>query len=299
MNDPKAIAKKKEFPRMLEQFKAEIARALPRHLSPDRMARIALTAFRRTPKLEECDPASIFASVIQASQLGLEPDMLGRSYLIPYYNNQKKRMECQFIPGWRGLVELMNRTGQATVWTGVLYEGQKYIYQQGDDPKLTVLEEGDEDNPDGFAYAYAIGRVKGTEYPVIERWSANRITKHRDRYNKVGKAHYSYSNWQMYARKVVLLQVLKYMPASAELSMAIALNDAAEMGKQHLTVEDAIEGTWTPEANDEPEQAPQPDINERLRRNAAKGQGTEEAPAQQSEADLYGTADDGPIPGLD
>ncbi|WP_223201909.1 hypothetical protein, partial [Streptococcus pneumoniae] len=36
---------------MLEKFKGEIARALPKHINPDRMARIALTAFRMNPKL--------------------------------------------------------------------------------------------------------------------------------------------------------------------------------------------------------------------------------------------------------
>ena len=54
------------FPAMLEQFKGEIARALPKHINPDRMARIALTAFRMTPKLGECDPRSVFAAVIQS-----------------------------------------------------------------------------------------------------------------------------------------------------------------------------------------------------------------------------------------
>ena len=37
------------FPAMLEQFKGEVARALPRHLSPDRIVRVALTAFRLIP----------------------------------------------------------------------------------------------------------------------------------------------------------------------------------------------------------------------------------------------------------
>jgi phage RecT family recombinase len=76
--------KPKDFPAMLTAWLPEIARALPKHLNADRMSRIALTAFRRTPKLAECDPRSVFAAVIQASQLGLEPDTLGRSYLIPY-----------------------------------------------------------------------------------------------------------------------------------------------------------------------------------------------------------------------
>ena len=34
------------FPALLERSKQEIAKALPRHLNPDRMVRIALTAFR-------------------------------------------------------------------------------------------------------------------------------------------------------------------------------------------------------------------------------------------------------------
>lgn len=57
-----------------------------------------------------------------------------------------------------------------------------------------------------------------------------RVIEHRNRYNKVGSRHYSYENMEMYARKVVLLQVLKYMPSSIEVSNAITAADAAEMG---------------------------------------------------------------------
>ena len=70
-NTPNDAEQPKGFPAMLEQFKGEIARALPKHINPDRMARIALTAFRMTPKLGECDPRSVFAAVIQSSQMGL------------------------------------------------------------------------------------------------------------------------------------------------------------------------------------------------------------------------------------
>jgi recombination protein RecT len=63
-NAPTDAEQPKGFPAMLDQFKGEIARALPKHINPDRMARIALTAFRMTPKLGECDPRSVFAAVI-------------------------------------------------------------------------------------------------------------------------------------------------------------------------------------------------------------------------------------------
>lgn len=231
--------KPKDFPAMLKQFQGEIQRALPKHLNGDRMARIALTAFRRTPALGKCEPASVFAAVIQASQLGLEPDTLGRAYLIPYGR------ECQFVPGWKGLVDLINRAGTATVWTGAVFEGDKFDYQLGDSPFVKHIPIG-EDDPAKLTHVYAVGRVKGAEWPVIEVWPVARVKKHRDRYNKVGNRHYSFANWEMYARKVVLLQVIKYMPASAELSAAVSLSDAAEVGSQNLTIKDAIEGTWAP-----------------------------------------------------
>lgn len=242
-----AKAEPKTFPAMLKAFLPEIERALPKHLNGGRMARIALTAFRRNPALERCDPRSVFAAVIQAAQLGLEPDTLGRSFLVPYGS------ECQFVPGWKGLVDLVNRSGSGNCWAYPVFEGDKFVYQLGSEPKIDHVPCGESD-PNKITHVYAVGRVKGQEWPIIEVWPIARVTKHRDRYNKQGKNHYSYKQWEMYARKVVLLQVIKYMPLSPEMVTAITLNDAAEIGEQNLTVQDAIEGTWSPaaEAADEP-----------------------------------------------
>jgi recombination protein RecT len=238
----------KSFPVMLESFKTEIARALPKHLNPDRMGRIALTAFRRNPALGKCDPRSVFAAVIQASQLGLEPDTLGQAYLIPY------KTECTFVPGWKGLVDLVNRAGRATVWSGAVFEGDEFDYALGDRPFLTHRP-GDEDDEAKLTHVYAIGRVKGSDQAIIEVWSKAKCLKHRDRYNKVGGRHYSFQHFEMYARKLVVLQVLKYLPSSAELAIATELSHAAETGSQGLTVKDAIDGTWAPVGDIE---APEP-----------------------------------------
>lgn len=126
-----------------------------------------------------------------------------------------------------------------------MFQGDEFDYQLGDSPFVKHKPMGECD-PNKITHTYAIGRQKGSDFPVIEVWTMERIIKHRDRYNKQGTKHYSYSNIEMYARKVVLLQVLKYLPASPELAQAIALNDAAEVGSQGLTVNDAIAGTWSP-----------------------------------------------------
>lgn len=233
------LQKADQFPAMLDKFKGEIARALPRHMNADRLARIALTCFRQAPALGRCDPKSVFAAVIMASQLGLEPGIGGQAYLIPYGT------ECQFVPGWQGLVDLVSRAGRASVWTGAVYEGDEFDYALGDSPFVLHKPSGDEDESK-LTHVYAIGRIDGAKWPIIEVWPIAKVIRHRDRYNKVGKKHYSFQHLEMYGRKVALLQVMKYMPKSVELQTAIALEHAAEQGTQRIDVKDAIEGTWAP-----------------------------------------------------
>lgn len=214
-----------EFSRFMDKLKPQMALALPKHLNADRMGRLALTAFSSTPALQKCTTNSIAASIMTAAQLGLEPGINGQGYLIPYGNT------CTFVPGWKGLVDMVARAGRATVWTGAVYEGDKFDYQLGDDP---YCRHKPGDGGDLFTHVYAIGRVKDAQMPVIEVWTRAKVMKHLNQYNKVGNRHYALqneNNLEMYARKVALLQVLKYMPSSIELANAIAVSHAAEAGQ--------------------------------------------------------------------
>jgi len=96
---------------LLAKSKGQIAAALPRHLTPDRMLRIAMTSIQSNYRLMECDPKSLVAAVMEASQLGLEPDgVLGRAYLIPY--KVKGQYKAQLQIGYRGFLDLARRSGQ-------------------------------------------------------------------------------------------------------------------------------------------------------------------------------------------
>ncbi|WP_233872377.1 recombinase RecT [Paraburkholderia adhaesiva] len=211
------------FSNFLERYKPQIALALPKHLTVDRVARLAVTAFSTTPKLQECTAKSIIASVMTSAVLGLEIGVDGQGFLVPYGEI------CQFVPGWKGLVDLVTRSGRATVWTGAVFEGDEFDYALGDSP-FVRHRPGVEDDPDKLTHVYAIGRVNGSHFPVIEVWRIEKIRRHRDKYNKVGAKHYSFRDWEMYARKIPLLQVLKYMPKSIELQNAIAISNAADVG---------------------------------------------------------------------
>jgi recombination protein RecT len=227
------ISKPADLLKYLEKSKSAISMALPKHLNPERMMRLALTCFSTTPALRECTPQSILSSVVVAAQIGLEPGIAGQGYLIPY------KSTCTFVPGWQGLVGLLNNTGRATAWTGAVFEGDQFDFQLGSSPVCNHIPGENYGDPDKLQWVYAIGKVNGAEQPVIEAWPMSRVWKHRDKFNKVGRRHYSYDNPEMYARKVVLLQVLKYMPRSIELNNAIAATDAAEMGRA-VTVEHGV-----------------------------------------------------------
>jgi recombination protein RecT len=77
----------------------EIAKALPSHLKPERLARIVTTEIRRNPKLLECTRESLLGALMLSAQLGLEPGPLGHVYYIPYSNKKTGVTECQFILG--------------------------------------------------------------------------------------------------------------------------------------------------------------------------------------------------------
>lgn len=215
-----------EFNQFLQKHKGQLSAALPKHMNADRMTRLALTAFSQNKDLAACDPKSIFASLIVASQLGLEPNVGGQCYLIPYGRT------CTLVPGWKGLVDLVSRSGRATVWTGAVYEGDDFDYMLGDTPYCRHRPSGEFDSAK-LTHVYAIGRVKGSEVPVIEVWPIQKINSHFTK--TVVKAlqprHYKQKHLEMYARKVALLQVLKYMPQSIELATAVDVAHASEEGR--------------------------------------------------------------------
>ncbi|MBQ0118015.1 MAG: recombinase RecT, partial [Flavobacterium sp.] len=238
----------KAFQVYMQKYKSQLEMALPKHLTVDRMMRLSLTAFSQNPKLQQCSSNSIFSSIIIASQLGLEPGVNGQGYLVPYNGT------CTFIPGWKGLVDLAQRGGRSSVWTGAVYEGDEFDYMLGDSPYCRHKPCGEFDN-DKLTHVYAIGRVKDSEMPIIEVWPVKKVRAHfvKTVVKGLQPNHYSHKHFEAYARKVALLQVLKYMPQSIELSNAMDVSNAQESGKG-VTIDGdfvSVEPNTQEQANDQ------------------------------------------------
>lgn len=236
-NDPKhrdfIAARPSELKTYLNDARDTFAALIPAHLSVDRLFGIALASWRKTPDLRKCTALSIVDSLRTAAVLGLEVNVDGEAYLIPYNDWKAKKMVCTLVPGWKGLTGIVNNTGRATVWTEAVYEGDDFKLTLGDNPSIRHEPGPNYKDESKVTWAYACGKVNGTEKPVIDAWPMPRILAHRDKHNKVKGAHYSFNNLEMYARKVPLLQVLKYMPKSITplLAAAITASHAAEGGR--------------------------------------------------------------------
>lgn len=239
------------FPAMLEQFKGEIARALPKHINPDRMARIALTAFRMTPKLGECDPRSVFAAVIQSSQLGLEVGLMGEAHLVPFGN------QCQLIPGYTGLMKLARNSGLVVdIYAESVRINDKFTLKLGMErdmqhEPLTAqggFSASDEERGEIVGF-YAVGVLKDGSRTFIAM-SRKEVEKIRDgsKGYQAAKKYKKESTWDTdfcaMGLKTAIRRLCKWLPKSPELATALALDENA--GQQNLNVDDAINGTFSP-----------------------------------------------------
>lgn len=218
------------FKQLFDKAKPSLAMVAPKHITPDRMIKVALVAISRTPKLMECSPESILKSFMQAGELGLDVGgALGHAYLVPFYNNQAKRMEAQFIVGYRGLIDLARRSGQIdSIEARVVYERDFFDCDYGLDPKLIhrPCMTGDRGK---IIAAYAVARIKGCDRPQLELMTIDEIQAIRAR-SKAGNSGPWVSDFSEMSRKTVVRRLCKYLPLSVEMAQALDVTDTVEFG---------------------------------------------------------------------
>lgn len=224
----------KTIMQLFDEMKPAIQQAIPKHMTPERLLRIATTCIRTTPKLKICTPESLLGAVMQCAQLGLEPSILGHAYLIPYRNKKKDEHgrdlgwvdEAQFQIGYKGLIELARRTGQiSSIMAQAVHENDTFEYEYGIDEKLKhIPAEGDRGKVTKY-YAYAKFKDGGYSFLVMGRRD---IEMHRDKFSKSK----SYGPWVDHfdemAKKTVLKALMKYMPISVEFQKAVSMDETTK-----------------------------------------------------------------------
>jgi len=256
------IAKKQQIVTVfdfMEQKKDLIAKALPASITPERLIGVFTMILRSSPELAKCSQSSLIAAVIQTVQLGLTPGNIGHCHFIPFRN--KGQLEVQFVIGYKGIVELLNRCGKATLLsTEVVHEGDHFEYELGLNPVLKHIPAWDaKEMPVKGVYCIAKNLVANEK--VFIYMSKEEIDKVRSS-SKAGQSDYSpWVKWyEEMAKKTVVKRICKLLPLSVEDQRRVSTDETIkhEIDPDMASVKDNTD--WNGDTIDAPigEEAPAP-----------------------------------------
>ena len=197
----------------ITKYQGIIAEALPKHVDPDRFTRLALTTLRKNPALQRTNPESFVGSLLTASALGLEPDVLGECYLVPY------KQECTLIVGYQGLSKLFwMHPLAARLSSEYVCENDEFDYSKGTNPfihhKPALGERGKV-----VAYYATVGLKNGAVWFDVFTPAQIKALRGTDKGGSIRDPEH----WMQ--RKTALKQVLKLAPKTTQLAAVQAVDE--------------------------------------------------------------------------
>ena len=173
--------------------------------------------------LRTAEPSSVFNAACMAATLNLPlQNGLGFAYIVPFKNNKERKVEAQFQIGYKGFIQLAQRSGQFKRLVALpVYKKQllKKDFINGFEFDWEQDPEKDE-NPIGY-YAY---------FKLVNDFSAelymshDDIVKHAQRYSQTFKKGFGvwHDNFEAMALKTVIKLLLsKQAPLSVEMQQAV------------------------------------------------------------------------------
>mgnify|MGYP004551577719 CR=1 FL=1 len=241
-NQVKKASPSKGMEQLLTKMGGQIQKALPSMVSSERFQRVALTAFSNNTKLQQCDPMSFIAAMIQSAQLGLEPNTpLGQAYLIPYGK------QVQFQIGYKGLLELAQRSGKIkTLYAHEVRENDTFDIDYGLNQTLThkPLLKGDRGEVIGYYAVYHLD-TGGNSFIFMTK---DEVLEHAKRFSKTYNSGPWQTDFDAMAKKTVIKQLLKYAPLSIELQKATSMDETVKTeisDDMSLVKDEGIEAEFT------------------------------------------------------
>lgn len=213
-------------------FQKQMALAMPKSMTPDRLTRIVMTECRKTPALLKCAPESFYGAVLQCAALGLEPgSALGHCYLLPFGNGKDKqgRPNAQLIIGYRGMIDLARRSGQIVSLQAYCVHAQDtFNYQLGLEPDIQHVPASTADRGP-VTHVYAVAKLKGggIQFEVMSRAEIEKVRST----SKAGNSGPWASHWDEMAKKTVIRRLFKYLPVSIEAVRAVEIDEKTDRGE--------------------------------------------------------------------
>lgn len=223
----KAAPQQKTLQTYIKSMEGEIAKALPSVITPERFTRMVLSAISSNRDLANVEPKSFLGAMMQAAQLGLEPNTpLGHAYILPFKDHGTPK--AQFQIGYRGMIDLAFRSGEVTtVDAQVVYENDDFSYELGLEPKLRHVPALKDRGAAIAVYAKFHTKSGGFGFQVM---SVDDIRKHAAKYSKSYNSPYSpwTTNFEEMAKKTVMKKTLKYAPLKSDFARALSADETVK-----------------------------------------------------------------------
>lgn len=219
-----------------------IARALPNTITPDRLIGVFTMILKSSPQLTQCSQSSLVAAVIQAVQLGLTPGNIGHFHLIPF--NNKGKMEAQFMIGFKGLMELVNRSGNACILgSECVYSKDQFEYEQGLTPKLRHVPADGERGE--FIGVYCVAKNMLANEKVFVYLQKEEVEKVKAS-SKAASSEYSpWAKWPAeMAKKTAVKRICKMLPLSVEMQQKVSTDETIKTQIDKSMVEVPDTANW-------------------------------------------------------
>lgn len=211
---PAKTTAKKTFQELVDsqKFKEQVALALPKHITPERFIRVLMTAAIKTPLLMQCTQESLFKGIFDAAAAGVEIDGR-RAHLIPFKNNQKQCIEATLILDYKGIAELVMRSGLvSSIHADVVCKNDEFEYDRGLITKHKIKFDGDR----GEAYAYYVIIRMRDGGEKVDVMSKSDVDKVRRRSKSSGSGPWV-TDYDEMAKKSVFRRASKWVPLSSEI----------------------------------------------------------------------------------
>lgn len=217
MSESRALAPVDKLSQQIAKMEGEFAKALPKHIPSAKFVRSVQTAIKLNPGIASCEPASVMGSCIKAAADGLILD--GREAALVMFGGK-----AQYMPMVAGVIKrLVNSGNLSTINAHVVYQNDVFEYVLGDDERIihkpTIIGER---GP--LIAVYAIATMKdGTKMRrVMAKADVEKV-----RMSSRSKDAGPWKSWyEEMARKTVIRNLAKYLPASADLGNVFEADDA-------------------------------------------------------------------------
>lgn len=194
--------------------------------------------------LQECAPQAVIMEALKAATLKLPINKsLGFAYLVPYRNKDKVQ-EPQFQIGYKGYIQLAQRTAQYRfINADVVYEGEFKGHNKVTG-ELDLSGEATSDKVIGyFAYIETVNGFKKSVY-----WTKDKVLAHAKRYSKSFSKNSS--AWQSNFDEMALKTMLRHLLSKYGV-MSVEMISAFTSDRDERTPEAQVQDEITDNANGE------------------------------------------------